>query len=60
MGEHSKPDGMGYVRTALVWVAGHKKTILAFAAGVIAAVSAVKPDFPASAVMGALHALLGV
>jgi hypothetical protein len=60
MGEHSKPESVGYVRTVLAWIMTHKAKILAFAAGVIAAVSAVKPDFPAAAVMGAIHALLGV
>jgi hypothetical protein len=60
VGEHSKPDSVGYVRTVLQWVSGHKVKILAFAAGVIAAVSAIEPDFPATAVMGAIHALLGV
>ncbi|MFE6159820.1 hypothetical protein ACFQ7F_13015 [Streptomyces sp. NPDC056486] len=60
MGEHSKADGGTYLGTALAWIKTHRVTIIAFAAGVVAAVSAIKPDFPGSAVMSALHALLGV
>ncbi|MFE9767049.1 hypothetical protein ACFYPC_21430 [Streptomyces sp. NPDC005808] len=60
MGEHSKAGGMSAVGAVFAWVGKHKAKILAFAAGVVAAVSAIKPDFPGSAVMAALHAVLGV
>ncbi|MFE9026220.1 hypothetical protein ACFYOA_08150 [Streptomyces iakyrus] len=60
MGEHSKPETGSYLDATVAWVRRNRKTIVAFTAGVVAAVSAVKPDFPGAAVMTALHALLGV
>ncbi|QBZ73390.1 hypothetical protein SEA_HEATHER_20 [Streptomyces phage Heather] len=59
MGEHSKAGGASAVSAVFSWVVKHKGKILAFSAGVVAAVTAVKPDFPGAAVMGALHVLLG-
>ncbi|MGW0530669.1 hypothetical protein [Streptomyces sp. NPDC003032] len=60
MGEHSKAGGVSAVSAVFAWVGKHKAKIIAFAAGVVAAVTAIKPDFPGAAVMTALHALLGV
>jgi hypothetical protein len=58
MGEHSKgPAGIGVV---LDFVRKHRKAIVGFVAGAVAAVTAIKPDFPGAAVMGAVHVLLGV
>jgi hypothetical protein len=59
MGEHSKPGAVSAVGAVFAWVVKHKVKILASAAGVVAAVTAVKPDFPGAAVMSALHVLLG-
>jgi hypothetical protein len=60
MGEHSKPGAVSAVSAVYAWVKKHKGKVIAFAAGVVAAVTAVKPDFPGAAVMTALHAVLGV
>lgn len=56
MGEHSKPSRS---RTLIEWVAGHKRTILGFIGGVVAAITAVRPDFPGRIVMDVANALLG-
>jgi hypothetical protein len=60
MGEHSKAGAVSAVSAVFAWVGKHKAKILAFAVGAVAAVTAVKPDFPGAAVLGALHVLLGV
>ncbi|MDO0926792.1 hypothetical protein QQY24_15705 [Streptomyces sp. TG1A-8] len=60
MGEHSKAGAVSAVGAVFAWIGKHKAKILAFAAGVVAAVTTAKPDFPGAAVMTALHAVLGV
>jgi hypothetical protein len=59
MGDHSKPDSVGRVRAALTFLKGHRRAVMAFVAGGVAAVSAVKPNFPGAAVLSVVHALLG-
>jgi hypothetical protein len=58
MGEHSKgPAGIGVV---LDFIRRNRKAIVGFCAGAVAAVTAVKPDFPGSAVMSVVHIVVGI
>ncbi|MEU6684429.1 hypothetical protein [Streptomyces sp. NPDC046832] len=59
MGEHSKPGG-SYLGAVLGWAKRHPKVVSAFVVGVVGVVSAVRPDFPAAAVLGFAHTVLGV
>lgn len=59
MGDHSKPGG-SVVGAVLGWAKAHPKVVSAVVVGVVGVVSAVKPEFPANAVLSAVHAVLGI
>lgn len=58
MGEHSKPESK--ISALITWALTHKRVVLSFVVGALSAVTAVKPDFPADAVLRVAHAVLGV
>jgi hypothetical protein len=55
MGEHEKPG----VWSAFDWVRAHKRVVVGAVAGVVALITALYPDFPGTALMGALSVVLG-
>ncbi|MEG8276391.1 hypothetical protein [Streptomyces sp. AHA2] len=59
MGEHSKPGG-SYLGAVPGWIKRHPKVVSAVVVGVIGVASAIWPDFPAAAVLGFAHSVLGV
>lgn len=60
MGEHRKPDSGSYLTDIYGWIVANKGKIIGVAAGLTAAAAVIWPEFPAVAIMAALHALFGM
>ncbi|QAY26945.1 hypothetical protein SEA_SHAWTY_20 [Streptomyces phage Shawty] len=58
MGDHSKPGG-SVLGAVLGWAKAHPKVVSSVVVAVVGVVSAVKPEFPATAVLSVVHAVIG-
>ncbi|MFH9802806.1 hypothetical protein ACH4M0_11270 [Streptomyces albidoflavus] len=59
MGDHSKPRRFE-LGAALRWAKAHPKVITSSVVGAVGVITAFHPEFPAAAVVSAVHAILGV
>ncbi|WP_406138821.1 hypothetical protein OH828_14475 [Streptomyces anulatus] len=58
MGKHERPK-LSDIRAALRWARAHKTAVVSVCAAAVALAATVWPEFPGSAVVGLVRAVLG-